>query len=107
MKRVLLINTNTEKAPYPVPPVGLAMVASAAGQRYEVRLYDGTFDEGRNLVRIVEDFGPDYIGIGIRNIDDTVMERPVSYIARILSDFILPVKKISTAPLIQIGRAHV
>jgi len=100
MKRVLLINTNTEKAPYPVPPVGLAMVASAAGQRYEVRLYDGTFDEGRNLVRIVEDFGPDYIGIGIRNIDDTVMERPVSYIARILSDFILPVKKISTAPLI-------
>jgi radical SAM superfamily enzyme YgiQ (UPF0313 family) len=100
LKKVLLINTNIEKAPYPVPPVGLCMLASVLEKEYIVKVYDGVFDEGRNLVPLVKEFSPDFIGFSIRNIDDVVANRPIYYIDRILSDFIEPVKKITSVPII-------
>jgi radical SAM superfamily enzyme YgiQ (UPF0313 family) len=100
MKKILLINTNIEKAPYPVPPVGLCLLASAVEDKYSVKVYDGVFDEGKSLTGFVEDFAPDYIGFSIRNIDDVVAGRPIFYINGIISDFIEPVKKITSAPMI-------
>ncbi|HTX89529.1 MAG TPA: radical SAM protein [Bacteroidales bacterium] len=100
MRKLLLINTNTEKAPYPVPPVGLCMLASAVASRYEVRLYDGAFDEGTGLPEILRTFHPDFIGFSIRNIDDIVMDRNIYYPDAIIRRFIEPVKKLTSAPLI-------
>lgn len=100
MKRVLLINTNTEKFPYPIPPLGICLLASSLKGLYDVRLYDGMFDEGRSLKTLIGSFTPDYIGFSIRNIDDVVADRTVFYPERIIRDFIQPVKKVSDAPVI-------
>jgi len=100
MKRVLLVNTNTEKAPYPVPPLGLCMLASSLRDHYEVKIYDGVFDEGQKLVAMVEQFNPDYIGFSIRNIDDVVMDRAIFYLNEILDRFIQPVMAITEVPII-------
>lgn len=98
--RLLLVNTNIEKAPYPVPPVGLCMIASALEQDYEVKVYDGVFDEGKSLPGIVSDFQPRFIGFSIRNIDDVVADRSIFYIEGIIRDFIDPVRKITRVPVI-------
>ena len=100
MKKILLVNTNIERSPYPVPPIGLCLLASALEDQYEVRIYDAVFDEGRSLLKEIDSFRPDYIGFSIRNIDDVVAGRPIFYIDRILSDFIEPVKKIIDVPII-------
>ncbi len=100
MKKVLLVNTNIEKIPYPVPPLGLCLLTAILENRYEVKIYDGVFDEGKNLVKLVMDFQPDYIGFSIRNIDDVVMDRSVFYVDEILEKFIFPVKAVTGVPLI-------
>ena len=100
MKKVLLVNTNTVKSPYPVPPLGLAMLAADLQDRYEVKVYDGVFDEGRGLVSLVEEFAPDFIGFGIRNVDDVVMDRAVFFITEIIENFIRPVRAVTKVPFI-------
>ena len=99
-KRVLLVNTNMEKAPYPVPPLGLCLLAASLESEFTVKVYDGVFDEGRSLIALVDQFKPDFIGFSIRNIDDVVMDRQVFYIDGILKDFILPVRKHTSVPII-------
>ncbi len=100
MKKILLVNTNTEKAPYPVPPLGLCMLATRLEDQYQVKIYDGVFDEGRKLVSEVLQFQPDFIGFSIRNIDDTVEERTVFYPDGILEKFIRPLQQITGVPVI-------
>ena len=96
----MLVNTNIEKAPYPVPPLGLCLLAACLENRYEVRIYDGVFDEGRNLVEEVLRFQPDFIGFSIRNIDDVVIDRHLFYVEGILERFIRPVQAIIHVPVI-------
>jgi radical SAM superfamily enzyme YgiQ (UPF0313 family) len=100
MYKILLVNTNIEKAPYPVPPLGLCMLAAALRDQYEVHLYDGVFDEGQNLITMVKEVNPDIIGFSIRNIDDVVMDREIFYVDGILEKFIRPVKAVTGVPLI-------
>jgi len=100
MKRVLLVNTNIEKLPYPIPPLGLNLLASVLESRYDVKVYDGMFDEGKTLPELVGVFQPDYIGFSIRNIDDVVADKTIFYPDRIMDDFIRPVRKISRVPVI-------
>lgn len=100
MKKVLLISTNIEQQPYPIPPLGLCMIASYISPFYEVRIYDGLVDKGNSLLQLVYDFRPDYIGFSIRNIDDVVADRNIFYVDRILSDFIRPVQAVTNNPVI-------
>jgi radical SAM superfamily enzyme YgiQ (UPF0313 family) len=100
MKKVLLINTNTEHSPYPVPPVGICLLATRLEKTYEVRVFDGAFEDTSRLVDVVTTFQPDYIGFSIRNIDDIVADRHTYYIDPILTNFIKPVRKITRVPVI-------
>ncbi len=100
MKRVLLVNTNMERAPYPVPPLGLCMLATVLQETYNVRIYDGVFDEGSGLVSMVREFKPDFIGFSIRNIDDVVMDREIFYVKDIVQKFIEPVRFVTDVPII-------
>ena len=100
MKRVLLINSNVETKPYPVPPLGLCLVAAALSETHEVRVHDGTFDAGRGVADAVRDFAPDYVGIGIRNIDDVILDGGTHYVEGIFRDFVRPVREATGAPLI-------
>lgn len=102
MKKILLVNSNTESTPYPVSPLGLCMVATATEQAgYKVKLFDGLWDQrhdddqrSRNsLTDMLHDFQPDVIGVSVRNIDDVVMEKPVYYVDEIERLFINPIKK--------------
>jgi radical SAM superfamily enzyme YgiQ (UPF0313 family) len=102
-KRLLLVNTNTETSPYPVPPVGLCLLASALEHTYDVRVFDGTFLPPQSLVALVKEFSPDYIGIGIRNVDNVVIDNSVYYPEVIHSRFVKPLREATTAPLIAGG----
>ena len=100
MKRILLINTNTENSPYPVPPLGLCLVASRLENDYDISLFDAASGTIQQLTGLLQQFNPDYIGISIRNIDNVFMERPVYYLNDINEKFISTVKKHSKATVI-------
>ena len=72
MKKVLLISANMMKKPYPVYPLGLDYVAGALNSRYETQILDmNDFSCLESLGEQVRKYGPDYIGLSIRNIDNT------------------------------------
>lgn len=101
MKRVLLVNTNTLQAPYPVPPLGLCLVAASLEGRYEVRIYDGCVrGAGEPLRAVVEEFSPDYVGLGIRNVDDTTMDGGAFFGDAVVDDFVRPLRGWTQAPII-------
>ncbi|MBU8891296.1 MAG: radical SAM protein [Bacteroidales bacterium] len=100
MKRVLLINSNTETAPYPVAPLGIALVASSLKSRNEVEIFDFTFNSTDSLISFIKEFKPDYIGIGLRNIDNVTMRNCKWYLEEIRNNIINPVKENFRIPLI-------
>jgi radical SAM superfamily enzyme YgiQ (UPF0313 family) len=100
MKKVLLINTNTETQPYPVPPLGLCLLAAQIESKYIVRIFDGTFGSTEELCRLADEFLPDYVGFGIRNIDNMVYENRKVYFDKIKGLFTEPLRKRSHATFI-------
>ncbi len=71
--RVLLLSSNIATSPYPVYPLGLAMISSAlTSAGHEVRQLD-YLREGSSMAAIetaVAEFSPELLGISIRNIDN-------------------------------------
>lgn len=100
MSRILLINTNIVKAPYPVPPLGLCLLAERLATRREVRVFDGTFAGNDGLVEAVRSFAPDYVGLGIRNIDDMNLAAPSEYLDDIERLFVRPLRDATRATVI-------
>jgi len=75
MAKVLLINSNRFKHPWPVVPFGLCYIAAAleTDGSHTVRFLDLCFssDCDKDIENELRNFPPDVIGISIRNIDDT------------------------------------
>jgi radical SAM superfamily enzyme YgiQ (UPF0313 family) len=72
MKKVLLISANRMKKPYPVYPLGLDYVAGVLNSRYETKILDmNEFASLEKLGELLRCYTPDYIGLSIRNIDNT------------------------------------
>lgn len=74
MAKVLLINSNRFKHPWPVIPFGLLYIASSLESNGDtVKVLDLCFshDCKKDIKRTIQEFFPDVIGISIRNIDDT------------------------------------
>jgi len=70
--KVLLISANTLKIPYPVYPLGLDYVAGCLDSRYETRIVDlNDFISLDALGTFIREFSPDFVGVSIRNIDNT------------------------------------
>ena len=81
--RVLLINSNREKTPAPLIPLGLCYVASSTrATGHEVELLDLCFSRHprRDLVRSIEGFGPEVIGISLRNLDNADSGAPKNFV---------------------------
>ena len=77
--KVLLISANTEQINMPVLPLGLAYVAAAIDkQGHSVKLLNLMMqtDTQKAVFGTIADFGPDLIGISVRNIDDQNMGNP-------------------------------
>lgn len=75
MAKVLLINSNRFKHPWPVIPFGLCYIATVmeTDGNNEVHFLDLCFssDCEEDIQKAIRCFVPDVIGISIRNIDDT------------------------------------
>ena len=72
MKKVLLISANRMKKPYPVYPLGLDYVVGVLNARYETKILDvNELSSLEKLGEQVRSYTPDYIGLSIRNIDNT------------------------------------
>ncbi len=99
MKKVLLVGSNSLRVPYPVSPIGLCLVAAALEPGWQVRIHD-PLAEGAGLAAVVAEFAPDYVGLGIRNIDDIVMEAGVSFVNDVRERFARPLRRLTQAPLI-------
>ena len=73
MSRVFLISSNTTVDPYPIYPLGMAVVAGAlVGAGHEIRQYDclAHGDDSLRLQGELRVFAPDLIAISLRNIDN-------------------------------------
>jgi len=73
MSKILLISSNTTREPYPVYPMGMAVLASALSAKgHRVCQYDFLVSDQseRLLQKTLSEFEPDYIGISLRNIDN-------------------------------------
>jgi hypothetical protein len=100
MKTVLLVNANECTVPYPVPPLGLALVAAAIAGRYRVEVCDLLTAGEAGLAEAIARQAPDYVGVSIRNVDDVAMHAPVFFIDRI-RDVIMPlIRGACAAPII-------
>ncbi len=104
--KVLFINSNLEKEPYPVMPTGLCIVASSL-KGYTVSFLDLTFENNpeKAIKKRILAFKPDYICIGIRNIDSADYLRPYFYLNEIKERIIKTIKKCSEADMIIGGSA--
>ena len=100
MKKVLLINSNIEILPYPVAPLGISLVASSLKDKYEVKIFDSAFHSTSALLSFIREFNPNYIGVGLRNIDNVTMRKCKWYINEIKNTIIDPVKNDFSIPLI-------
>ena len=70
--KVLLISANTLRVPYPVYPLGLDYVAGSLDSRYQTKIVDlNEFNDLEELGVIIREFSPDFVGVSIRNIDNT------------------------------------
>ena len=78
-----MVSSNTAVSPYPVYPLGAAMVSaalSAAG--HDVRQFD-FLSHGASLDALageMEAFAPDLVGVSIRNIDNTNSAHEIRYV---------------------------
>jgi lipid biosynthesis B12-binding/radical SAM protein len=73
MSRFFLVSSNINTDPYPVYPLGMAVVASALmAAGHQVCQYDylagGCSESG--LRKLIQKFAPDFVGISLRNIDN-------------------------------------
>jgi len=73
MSRILLISSNIFANPYPVYPLGMAIIASALSARgHVVHQFDFKVEDQAEdrLGKELAEFSPDFVGISIRNIGD-------------------------------------
>jgi len=106
--KILFISVNNEHEPFPVAPLGVNYVASFLKERgHEVCILDLCFveDDCKSVEAALLDFGPDVIGISLRNIDNLTFNRSVYYLPRIktIIDFL---KSKSAAPIVIGGSGY-
>ncbi|MGE4158538.1 MAG: radical SAM protein [Planctomycetota bacterium] len=103
---ILLINGNREKVPYPVPPIGLSLVASAAEKAgHQVTFLDLTF-EHHPLKAIAKSLSKSFgcVGLSMRNLDNCDYARRVSFV----SDFkamVSAIRALTSVPIVLGGSA--
>jgi anaerobic magnesium-protoporphyrin IX monomethyl ester cyclase len=105
--RVLLVHTNRERAPQPVMPLGLCLIASALDARgFRPRLLDLCFSRrpGSDVARAVYETKPDVIGLSVRNLDNGEYLSPRNYLPEIV-ETARACRECSQAPLVIGGPA--
>lgn len=105
---VLLIAANTEQLNMPVLPLGMAWVAAAAeAAGHKVRPVNlmTTTDVCPPLAAAIDGFGPDVIGVSVRNIDDQSMS-PNRFLLESVRSVISECRKLTKAPIVLGGPGY-
>lgn len=82
--RVLLVSANRERIPDPIFPLGLAYMAAAAREAgHAVAVADLCFGRAplEALADTVRRYGPDVVGLSLRNVDNAAYPRTVDYLS--------------------------
>ncbi len=101
--RILMINSNRYRKPYPVIPFGLSRVAAAIENAgHEVHVADLCFSENcaKDISNALNKIHPEIIGITIRNIDNATGFNPHFLLKETREEVIVPCKKIFSGPII-------
>jgi radical SAM superfamily enzyme YgiQ (UPF0313 family) len=101
--RVLLINANRFKQPWPVIPFGLCCVAASvekAGHR--VRVLDLCFSRrpGAKILHAVDEWTPDVVGVSIRNIDNSAGYNTLFLLEETKLNVLDPLKHVFHGPIV-------
>ncbi len=108
MSRILLISSNSFTHPYPVYPLGMAVISAALLKSgHDVRQFD-FLKEVQSLDRLKEvigDYSPDYTGISIRNIDSVDSLAGEIEILKNEKEIVQVIRQHSNAPIIIGGSA--
>lgn len=108
MSKILMISSNVFAYPYPVYPLGMAIVSSALSERgHSVRQFD-FYAQGKSEEKLkdaIKEFCPDYIGISIRNIDDVDSLSNDRTVLTTEKRIVNLIRKHSNAPVIAGGSA--
>lgn len=86
MARVLIVSTNRERTPFPVLPVGAAIVAAhAARDGHDVRVVDLMFAKSVEsaLAKSLRGFAPEVVGVSMRNIDNSDLIETKYYVPEV------------------------
>jgi lipid biosynthesis B12-binding/radical SAM protein len=105
--RILLVSSNVTREPYPVYPLGMAVVASALaedGHRVEQFDFLASGEDEARLREAIAAFAPDVVGLSIRNLDNCDSLTAVSYPA-IAGRLAGIVRECTAAPLVVGGPA--
>ena len=72
MIKILIVSANTLKIPYPVYPLGLDYLAGALQPGDQLKIVDmNELSSPHELGAAVQEFSPDFVGMAIRNVDNT------------------------------------
>ena len=108
MSRILMISSNTFVYPYPVYPLGMAIVSDALSKKgHSVYQFDfsvqGQSEE--KLKGTIKEISPDYIGISIRNIDEVDSLGGELQVLNTEKYIVQIIKECTTVPVIAGGSA--
>jgi lipid biosynthesis B12-binding/radical SAM protein len=107
VKRILVASSNITKEPFPVYPLGLAVVASAfaaAGHLVEQFDYLASGESEARWRAAIAAFAPDYICLSVRNLDNCDSINPVAHPSA-AGRMVEIARQITTAPIIIGGPA--
>jgi radical SAM superfamily enzyme YgiQ (UPF0313 family) len=105
---ILLINSNRLKHPWPVIPFGLCSVAAALeAAGHDVVFLDLCFskDPDREIRLALSKFNPEFVGVGIRNIDNASGYNTIFLLDQIKAEVIDPLKQAFEGPIVIGGAA--
>ncbi|MCB2197290.1 MAG: radical SAM protein [Bacteroidetes bacterium] len=100
MIKVLLVNSNLEVFPYPVAPLGISLVASSLKEKFDVKVFDAAFKTSDDLVALLQEYNPDFVGVGLRNIDNVTMRSCKWYLEDVKNRIIETIRKTTKVPII-------
>ena len=106
--KILLINSNRLKHPWPVIPFGLCSVAAALNDAgHDVVFLDLCFSKNpdREIRLALSKVRPELVGVGIRNIDNASGYRTTFMLDQIKTEVINPLKSAFEGPIVIGGAA--
>ena len=100
--KILLISANVTLSPYPIYPLGVSIIAAVltkAGHSVQQADFLQQNNSLEAIGREVREFGPDLVGISVRNIDNVNLMHEQYYIQNV-KNIVSTVREVSNAKVL-------